>query len=134
LRLARAQGVAMQRHPMDPVMNPMPSARAFAWVKHHHPALAAAVAHAIFDAYWAEGRDLSTPDALRSLTLPDGLCADALADAASGDEAAALLREMVDASVKAGVFGAPTVVVDGEPFWGVDRLDEVDRWLVSGGW
>ena len=34
----------------------------------------------------------------------------------------------------AGVFGSPFVIVDGEPFWGADRLDQVDGWLATGGW
>ena len=32
-----------------------------------------------------------------------------------------------------GVFGSPFIVVDGEPFWGLDRLDQVDRRLATGG-
>ena len=134
LRQAREHGITMARAPRDAVMNPLPCARAFAWVRRHHPAQAAAVAHAIYGAYWGEGQDLSTPDALRALALPDGLSADALADAAAGDEAAALLRADVEASLQAGVFGSPTVVVDGELFWGVDKLDQLDRWLTRGGW
>ena len=134
LRHAREHGLVMKRQPTDPVMNPLPCARAFAWVKQHHPEHAAALAHAIYGAYWGEGQDLSTPESLRKLALPNGLSADALADAAAGDEAANLLRAMVDASIKAGVFGSPTVVVDGEPFWGVDKLDQVERWLARGGW
>jgi 2-hydroxychromene-2-carboxylate isomerase len=134
LRHAREHGLRMKRQPGDPVMNPLPSARAFAWVKQHHPEHAAALAHAIYGAYWGQGKDLSTPESLRSLTLPDGLSASAVAEAAAGDEAASLLRAMVDASLKAGVFGSPTVVVDGEPFWGVDKLDQVERWLTRGGW
>lgn len=134
LRHAREHDLVMQRQPTDPVMNPLPCARAFAWVKQHHPEHAAALAHAIYGAYWGEGQDLSTPESLRKLALPDGLSADAVADVAAGDEAANLLRAMVDASIKAGVFGSPTVVVDGEPFWGVDKLDQVERWLARGGW
>ena len=134
LRHAREHGLLMKRQPTDPVMNPLPCARAFAWVKQHQPEHAAALAHAIYGAYWGEGQDLSTPESLRKLALPDGLSAEAVADAAASDEAAALLRTMVDASIKAGVFGSPTVVVDGEPFWGVDKLDQVERWLSRGGW
>ncbi len=133
-RYAREHGLVMARQPGDPVMNPLPCARAFAWVKQHHPAHAAALAHAIYAAYWGEGRDLGDPASLRGLTLPAGLSADAVAEAAAGDEAAALLRAMVNASLEAGVFGSPTVVVDGEPFWGVDKLDQVERWLTRGGW
>lgn len=134
LRHAREQGLTMKRQPTDPVMNPLPCARAFAWVKQHHPDHAAALAHAIYAAYWHDGLDLSTPEALRGLALPEGLSAEAVADAAAGEEAASLLRAMVEASLQAGVFGSPTVVVDGEPFWGVDKLEQVDRWLARGGW
>lgn len=134
LRHAREHGVVMARRPSDPVMNPLPCARAFAWVKRHHCEHAAALAHAIYSAYWGKGKDLSTPASLRSLALPPGLNADVLAEAAASEEAALLLRAMVDASLKAGVFGSPTVVVDGEPFWGVDKLDQAERWLSRGGW
>jgi 2-hydroxychromene-2-carboxylate isomerase len=44
------------------------------------------------------------------------------------------LRSEVDAAIARGVFGSPYFVVDGEPFWGSDRLDQVDRWLTTGGW
>jgi len=32
-----------------------------------------------------------------------------------------------------GVFGAPFMFVDGEAFWGHDRLPQIDRWLATGG-
>jgi 2-hydroxychromene-2-carboxylate isomerase len=41
-------------------------------------------------------------------------------------------KREVDAAVARGVFGSPYVVVDGEPFWGMDRLDQVERWLAKG--
>ena len=44
------------------------------------------------------------------------------------------LKGEVDASIEAGVYGAPFFLVDGEPFWGADRLDHVERWLSTGGW
>ena len=34
----------------------------------------------------------------------------------------------------AGSFGSPFFMVDGEPFWGHDRMEEVGRWLETGGW
>ena len=44
------------------------------------------------------------------------------------------VKAEVEASVARGVFGSPYLVVDGEPFWGMDRFDMVDRWLAKGGW
>ena len=40
----------------------------------------------------------------------------------------------VDAAIASGVFGSPYVVVDGEGFWGADRLWQVEEWLARGGW
>ncbi len=44
------------------------------------------------------------------------------------------LRAETDEAIRRGVFGAPFIMVDGEPFWGADRLDQIDQWLARGGW
>lgn len=134
LRLARREGVRLGRDLNASAGNPLPPARAFYWVKQHHRELAAPMAHALFHAFWAEGRDLSTPEAVGAIRLPEGLDAAAVIAGAASDEAATLLRNAVAASIKAGIFGSPTIVVDGEPFWGNDRLADVDAWLAEGGW
>ena len=36
------------------------------------------------------------------------------------------LRAETDEAIRLGVFGAPFFMVDGEPFWGADRLDQID--------
>ena len=114
--------------------NPLPAARAFTWVKHHRPELQAAMAHALYDAFWAKGHDLSTPQAVAAIVLPPGIEPMAVEAAVQDELVATLLRREVDASLRAGVFGSPTVIVDGESFWGVDRLPDVDEWLSRGGW
>jgi len=43
------------------------------------------------------------------------------------------LRSATQTAIERGVFGSPYIIVDGEPFWGTDRLDQVERWLKSGG-
>ncbi|MDB5874997.1 MAG: DSBA-like thioredoxin domain protein [Ramlibacter sp.] len=133
-RAVRKRGLQLARGAGDPVMDPLPAARAFYWVKHHHPGLAGAMAAAVYDAYWREGRDLSTAQAVASIALPAGIDANQLRAGIDSDEARSWLRTAVDASLKAGIFGSPTVVVDGEPFWGQDRLPEVEEWLARGGW
>ena len=42
------------------------------------------------------------------------------------------LRE-VGQAIARGAFGSPFVFVDGEPFWGLDRFDQIERWLANGG-
>jgi 2-hydroxychromene-2-carboxylate isomerase len=133
-RYMRRHGVQLQRDLDAPVMDPRAAGRAFYWVKQQRPELAALFAHAVYHAYWAEGRDLSTADALAGVALPAGIDAAWLRGGIESDEARKGLRDAVDASLKAGIFGSPTVVVDGEPFWGVETFDLLDEWLLKGGW
>ena len=44
------------------------------------------------------------------------------------------LKKETKVAVERGVFGSPFFFVDGEPFWGVDRLDDIEQWLGTGGW
>jgi 2-hydroxychromene-2-carboxylate isomerase len=43
------------------------------------------------------------------------------------------LKAQVEGAIVRGVFGAPFMFVDGEAFWGHDRLPQIDRWLATGG-
>lgn len=134
LRRARREGVPFGRDLNAPAGNPLPAARAFYWLRKHHPQLQAQAVHALFHAYWGQGRDLSTPEAVAAVLEPLGLPAAEVVEGAAGEEAASLLRNAVGASIEAGIFGSPTLVVDDEPFWGSDRLADVDEWLRVGGW
>jgi 2-hydroxychromene-2-carboxylate isomerase len=57
-----------------------------------------------------------------------------LLEGIESDVARADLRDAVAASLARGVFGSPFFIVDGEPFWGSDRLELLDEWLSAGGW
>jgi 2-hydroxychromene-2-carboxylate isomerase len=82
-----------------------------------------------FRAYWAEDRDIADDAVLRELV---GEGADeVLARTQSPDVKQALIAG-TERAVKAGVFGAPTWVVDGaELFWGQDRIPLVERLLAT---
>jgi 2-hydroxychromene-2-carboxylate isomerase len=134
MRHARLHGVVIGREPGTPPMNPLTCGRAFAWAKRYQPDQAKDLARAMFQAYWQDGVDLSQASALAGIKLPPLIDAAQLIAATQGAEAAQLLRDEVDASLKAGVFGSPTVVVDGEMFWGVDKFEQIQTWLESGGW
>ena len=43
------------------------------------------------------------------------------------------LRNETQAAIERGVFGSPTVFIGAEQFWGVDRFDQIERWLREGG-
>ena len=133
-RYMRRHGLVLARQVSDPMMDPRPAARAFCWVKRHHAGLEAAFARAVFDRYWRLGRDLSDTAELLTLAGPLGLDEAALRQGIEGEESRTDLRDSVAAALERGVFGSPFIIVDGEPFWGSDRLELVDEWLSRGGW
>lgn len=65
-RHTRRHAVVLERDPSASPMNPLPSARLFAWLAPHAPQHAKSAARAIFDAHWREGRAMDEPNALRN--------------------------------------------------------------------
>lgn len=133
-RYQRRHGLELARSLRAPMMDPRPAARAFCWVKRHHPDAAADFARRVFDRYWRLGEDMADPTGLAALAPAVGLDSEALRRGLDSESARTDLRESVERALARGVFGSPFVIVDGEPFWGSDRLEMVDDWLSSGGW
>ena len=80
-----------------------------------------------------DGIDISSPDSAVAVAEKEGIDAGE-ARAAIDDPAIkdALKREVGEAIAR-GVFGSPYIIVDGQPFWGLDRFDQIERWLATGG-
>lgn len=87
------------------------------------------LAHAVLAALWAEEKDTGDPETLRAIIAACGLDADALIVASQAQEIAGKREAYTKHAIDQGVFGAPSFVIDGEIFWGQDRLDFVDRKL-----
>lgn len=83
---------------------------------------------AVLAACWRQERDIASAATLAELLAETGLPAQRLAQAAQ-DSVRARYDAHTQAAIDTGVFGAPTYVVDGELFWGQDRLDFVQRKL-----
>lgn len=85
----------------------------------------------VYAANFAEDRDISEPDVVADCLA--GLVSDprsVLAQAA--DESIKLrLRQNTEHAISLGIFGAPTFVVDGELFWGNDRLEAALEWRIK---
>ncbi len=82
-----------------------------------------------FRARWAEARDIADPEIVGSLLAGAGLDADDALERAQSEQ----LRERLDAdsraAVERGVFGAPTLFVGDEMFWGNDRFELVRYYI-----
>lgn len=85
---------------------------------------------AIGRAIWAEERNVADDNVLAELLSENGLEASHLARSQQAD-AKARYAEHTRQAIDAGVFGAPSYVIDGEIFWGQDRLDFVERRLAA---
>jgi 2-hydroxychromene-2-carboxylate isomerase len=109
-------------------------ARAFYYLNNRDPALAKRLALALYVAYFADDVDISSPENTADIAAHAGIDKKEMTDALDDPAVKDRLRHEVDAAVALGVFGSPYIVVDGEPFWGSDRLDQVEKWLSTGGW
>jgi len=89
------------------------------------------LAHRIGQALWAEERDIGDPDTLEEIVTEAGLDPAPLFGAAEGEAVKAAMQADTDRAIAANVFGAPTYAIDGELFWGQDRLDFVERALAA---
>jgi len=105
------------------------AARAFYWLTDDDPGLAKRFALAAFDAYFGQGRDITSAEAVAEVATPLGVDAGALLAALGEDAIKQRLKDETQAAIDAGVFGAPFFIVDGEAFWGNDRLWMIKRWI-----
>lgn len=87
------------------------------------------ISGSLFSAVWVHERDIAKADVLAGLLAECGLSAERLAQSAAPDVQARYMANTRQA-IDAGVFGAPSYVVNGEIFWGQDRLDFLERKLV----
>ena len=131
-RSARFMGIPY-RHPDLFPLATQHAARAFYWLDGQDPALARRFAEAAYRALFADNRDISAPETVLDIAAALGVDRDTLERALPGPELKARLKEEIDAALAIGVFGSPHVVIDGEPFFGADRLPQIEHWLHTGG-
>lgn len=91
-----------------------------------------ALVHALYRVIWSDDGDLSNDDDLRAAARSVGVDPDEAIASASRDDMKAALRDATDAAVKAGVFGVPTFDVNGELYWGQDRIELVEDAIRAG--
>jgi 2-hydroxychromene-2-carboxylate isomerase len=132
-RTAKYLGVKY-RHPSVFPISSVSACRAFYWMDAKDPGRAKDLARSLYAAYFLDDVDISGADNVVAVAAKSGLSADEVR-AGIGDQATKdRTKAEVDKAISIGAFGSPYIVVDGEPFWGSDRLDQIDKWLATGGW
>ncbi|WP_158969984.1 2-hydroxychromene-2-carboxylate isomerase [Chachezhania sediminis] len=84
----------------------------------------------LFAARFGEGLNITDPEVLVDVALAAGYDAEAARTAMQSDATKAGLRTSIDAALADGAVGVPFYLLDGEPFFGVDRLPQL-RWRLG---
>lgn len=86
---------------------------------------------AVFDAVWVDGRNMGDLEVAAQVLSDAGLETRTLLSLSQDPEIKAQLISNTEAAVERGVFGAPTMFMDGAMYFGQDRLDFVEEALRS---
>lgn len=113
-------------------LNTVNTARALLWLQSIGSAKSVPFVQRAFRAYFVEDRNINDAAVLGELAAELGIDQAGLLAAIQDPAIKDKLKAHVDAAIARGVFGAPFFFVDGEPFWGHDRLPQIERWLASG--
>lgn len=78
---------------------------------------------------WVENRNMGLADEVKKSVESCGLNGDELLEVAGSEQTSIDLEKNTQHAIDVDVFGAPTYIIDGELYWGQDRLDFVERHL-----
>lgn len=132
LRSARFLDVSCRQ----PSRFPLPTqaaGRTYYWLHAQDCALARQFAHAVFRALFVEDRDISSPEVVVAIAAALGVDSASLNAALGLAEVKEGLQRATAEAIARGVFGSPFVIIDDEPFFGADRLPQIEAWLEQGG-
>ena len=121
LRSARFHGVPFRMPEPFPVST-VAACRAFYSL--NDPKEQVLLAKALFRAYFTDNVNIGEASQVLKISNSLGLRPEIDSQAVKDKT-----RAEVEAALAKGVFGSPYIVIDGEPFWGVDRFDQIERWL-----
>ena len=123
-RFAKRYGVPFVFNPYFPI-NTLLLMRCATGILMREPDRLAAFMAAVFDAMWVEPRNMNDPAVVGAVLAEAGFDPQAVMALAGEQEVKDRLKATTQEAVDRGVFGAPTMFVGGQMFWGQDRLDFV---------
>ena len=132
-RSARLYDIPFEVPETFPFMS-VAACRATYWLNESDPEEARDLIEALYDTAFGEGQSIAEPGEVAAVAEELGHDPDEVLAAVQEPRIKDLLRREVDAAIAKGVFGSPYIIVDEEPYWGFDRLDDVALWLEMGGW
>ncbi|MFJ3368083.1 2-hydroxychromene-2-carboxylate isomerase [Pseudomonas sp. NPDC086251] len=123
-RYAERYGVPLKFNPHFPI-NTLMLMRAVTGMQLRHPERFQAFIDCLFHALWVEGLSLDDPATVAAVLTQNGFDPNAVMALTADEDVKATLKDNTEKAVQRGVFGAPSMFVDNQLFFGQDRLDFV---------
>ena len=123
-RYAIRYGVPLKINPHFPI-NTLVLMRAVTGVQLRQPERFAAFIDCLFKALWIDGRNLNDPATVGAVLSENGFDPEEILALSADEEVKNALKETTEKAVQRGVFGAPSMFVGDQLFFGQDRLDFV---------
>lgn len=127
-RYAKRYGVPLKFNPHFPI-NTLMLMRAVTGVQLRQPARFQAFIDCLFTALWVEGRAMDEPETIAAVLSEHGFDPQEVLALTQDESVKASLKDNTETAVKRGVFGAPSMFVGNQLFFGQDRLDFVEEAL-----
>ncbi|WP_282386393.1 MULTISPECIES: 2-hydroxychromene-2-carboxylate isomerase [unclassified Pseudomonas] len=127
-RFAKRYGVQLRFNPHFPI-NTLILMRAVTGMQLHQPQRFAEFVDCLFRALWVEGRNLNDPQTIGAVLTENGFDPQEIIALTNDESVKAALKENTEAAIKRGVFGAPSMFIGDQLFFGQDRLDFVEEAL-----
>ncbi|MBV4470704.1 2-hydroxychromene-2-carboxylate isomerase [Pseudomonas fluorescens] len=127
-RFAKRYGVQLRFNPHFPI-NTLILMRAVTGMQMRQPQRFAEFVDCLFKALWVEGRNLNDPQTVAAVLTENGFAPQEIMALTNDESVKAALKENTEAAIKRGVFGAPSMFIGDQLFFGQDRLDFVEEAL-----
>jgi 2-hydroxychromene-2-carboxylate isomerase len=127
-RFARRHGIEFRQNPFFPI-NTLTLMRGAAGLQLRESGRLLPYLAAVYRAIWVDGKDMNDPMVVGAVLKGAGFDPQQLLALAGDPEVKERLKALTQEAVARGVFGAPTCFVDGNMYWGQDRLDFVQEAL-----
>ncbi|WP_262136144.1 2-hydroxychromene-2-carboxylate isomerase [Pseudomonas sp. Marseille-Q5117] len=127
-RFAKRYGVQLRFNPHFPI-NTLILMRAVTGMQMRQPQRFAEFVDCLFKALWVEGRNLDDPQTVAAVLTENGFDPQEIMALTNDESVKAALKENTEAAIKRGVFGAPSMFIGDQLFFGQDRLDFVEEAL-----
>ncbi|ROM59250.1 disulfide bond formation protein DsbA [Pseudomonas poae] len=123
-RYAKRYNVPLKFNPHFPI-NTLVLMRAITGIQMRHPQHFQTFIDCLFHALWVEGQHLGEPAVIARVLTEHGFDAEEVLALANDEEVKAALKNKTEQAIQRGVFGAPSMFVGNQLFFGQDRLEFV---------